>query len=335
MNVMYATDDNYAEIAGISIESLLDNNQGVEEIRIFVVVDNVSEENKEKLCLTAEKYGRTIIFIQKPDIRGLTGTDLLTLRWSDSAFSRLYVDLIFREHKDVKKILYLDCDTLVIDSLEQLWNTDIDAYVGAAVFECMGNWHKKIVGANSKDHFFNSGVMLLNVERWEKDNVAARCTEFIKERHGRIEYVDQGVINGVLSRQIKVVDTPRYNLTALSWDFSYEEMLVFRKPDHGYSKEEWNHAINNPAIIHFTTSFLSTRPWFDGNDTPLTEKWREYKAQSQWKDAPLRSMKNRKKHDDIIAIFNRVPRGVGVGVAGFLHAYVKPLVFMAKYNVFR
>lgn len=332
MNVMYATDENYAEIAGISMESLLSSNKEIDEITIFIVEDGVTDESKDKLRQTTDKYGRNIVFIPKPDIRKLTGTELLTLRWSDSAFSRLYLDLVFENHKEVKKVLYLDCDTMIVDNLEHLWDIDIEDYLGAAVLECMSNLHKKIVGGKAQDNYFNSGVMLLNVERWKKEKAAELCTNYISSKNGKIEYVDQGVINGVLTDRIKVIEDPRYNLTAMSWDFSYKEMIIYRKPHHGYTEEQWENARKNPAIIHFTTSFLSTRPWFEGDDTPWTAKWRQFKAQSVWNEAPLRNLKKRKKHDLKIAVFKCIPRKIGVCLAGILHAYVKPLVFVTLHG---
>lgn len=327
MNVMYAMDDNYVEIAGVSMESLLDKNREVEELRLIIVTDGISNISRKKLRNTAEKYGREIIFIEKPDIRGLTGTSLTTLRWSDSAFSRLYADQILKEYPDIDKVLYLDCDTLVMDNLEALWNTDIREYVAAGVLECMGNWHKRIIGIKPSDNFFNSGVLLMNIDKWRNEHIAQKCTDYIRSRKGKIEYVDQGVVNGVLTRRMKVLNSPRYNLTALSWDFSYEEMLIYRKPDHGYSKQKWERAKNNPAIIHFTTSFLSTRPWYEGSHTPYTKLWRMYKAKSEWEDEPLRIMKNKAGHDKKIWAFNFLPRRMAVSIAGILHSYFKPIAF--------
>lgn len=172
--------------------------------------------------------------------------------------------------------------------------------------------------------------MLLNVDRWKREKIAERCTEFIKARKGKIEYVDQGVINGVLVRELKVVESPRFNLTALSWDFTYEEMQVYRKPDHGYSKQVWEEAKMKPAIIHFTTSFLSIRPWFEGSKTPWTKKWREYHNASTWNDKPLRVMENSESHEKKIRVFNMLPRRIAIGVAGVLHAYAKPAFFEMK-----
>ena len=327
MNVMYAADDGYAEIAGVSIESLLDKNRDVESITIFFVEDRISEENKSSLNRTVEKYKRKIEFIPKPDIRSLCGTELTTLRWSDSAYSRLYLDVVFKDYPDIHKLLYLDCDTLIVDSLEDLWNEDVGDYLGAAVFECMSNMHKRIIGAKPSDNYINTGVILFNVDRWKAEKVIKLCTEFIKKYRGSTEYVDQGVINGTVSNRFKIVN-PRYNLTALSWDVSYEEMQVYRKPDHGYSKEVWEEAKKHPAVIHFTTSFLSIRPWLEGSSTPWTIKWREYKAQSEWKDEPLRTTK--KSSSRKIKAFNMLPRKAGIAVAGALHAYAKPVVYELK-----
>ena len=49
MNVMYASDDNYAEIMGVSILSLLQSNKDVQKIRIYIIEDAISESNKNNL----------------------------------------------------------------------------------------------------------------------------------------------------------------------------------------------------------------------------------------------------------------------------------------------
>ena len=329
MNVMYAADNGYAEIAAVSMESLLDMNRSFNKITIFFVEDAITDENKCRLVRTAEKYGREIIFLPKPDIRMICDTELRTLRWSDSAYSRLFLDILFCNYPEVHKLLYLDCDTLVVNGIQELWEEDVNGYLGAAVWECMSNMHKRIIGAKPSDNYINTGMILFNVDRWKSEKISTTCTEFIKKYKGKTEYVDQGVINGTVSNRMKIIN-PRYNLTALSWDFSYDEMRQYRKPEFAYEKNVWEEAINNPAIIHFTTSFLSTRPWFEGDDTPWTQKWREYKAQSEWKDEPLKIMKDKGNHEMKIKVFNRIPRRIGISMAGFLHAYLKPMAYALK-----
>ncbi|MCI5934044.1 MAG: glycosyltransferase family 8 protein [Lachnospiraceae bacterium] len=328
MNVMYATDDNYVEIMAVSIQSLFQHNDP-KEICLYIVTDHIQEVNKERLVTMVQNQGAQITLIDKPDIRKLLGVELKTLRWSDSAYSRLFLKLLYSDYPEVKKLLYIDCDTLITDSLQDLWNTDIQDYLGAACLECMSRMHKKIIGALPKDNYVNTGMLLLNVTRWKQEDVDSQMMAFIQKYNGKTEYVDQGVINGTISNRFFLV-SPRYNLTSLAYDFTYEEMLTYRKPDFGYSKEEWEKAIEKPAIVHFTTSFLSIRPWYEGSKHPYAKQWKETHDETEWKDEPYRELMGRKKRDKKEYYYRKLPRKIAIESAGILHAYVKPLLYYLK-----
>lgn len=329
MNVMYAADDNYAEIMGVSILSLLENNRHMKDIHFYIVEDKISQDNIRKLEDMIGAYGRDVVFLKKPDIRGKLGVELKTLRWSDSAYSRLFLKELFGQYHQVDKLLYLDCDTLIVSSLQELWETDINDYLGAACLECMSNLHKRIIGAKKTDNYINTGMLLLNARKWIENDIEKVVSEFIKKYNGKTEYVDQGAINGTVSNQFKLV-SPRYNLTTLAYDFTYEEMLIYRKPEFGYSKEEWEDAVKSPAVVHFTTSFLSIRPWFEGSGHLYAGEWVKFHQLSPWKDMPYRKMKGRKLRDKKQKIYNMMPRWMAVEVAGVLHAYVKPIMYRMK-----
>lgn len=325
---MYATDDNYVEIMAVSIQSLFQHNDP-KEICLYIVTDHIQEVNKERLVTMVQNQGAQITLIDKPDIRKLLGVELKTLRWSDSAYSRLFLKLLYSDYPEVKKLLYIDCDTLITDSLQDLWNTDIQDYLGAACLECMSRMHKKIIGALPKDNYVNTGMLLLNVTRWKQEDVDSQMMAFIQKYNGKTEYVDQGVINGTISNRFFLV-SPRYNLTSLAYDFTYEEMLTYRKPDFGYSKEEWEKAIEKPAIVHFTTSFLSIRPWYEGSKHPYAKQWKETHDETEWKDEPYRELMGRKKRDKKEYYYRKLPRKIAIESAGILHAYVKPLLYYLK-----
>lgn len=328
INVMYATDDNYAEIMSVSILSLLESNKA-EEFHFYLVVDAVSEDNLKKIRSTIESVGAVVTFIEKPDIRGMLGVQLKTLRWSDSAYSRLFLKELFGTSPVIDKLLYIDCDTLVNGSVRELWDTDIREYLGAACLECMSNMHKCIVGARKSDNYINTGMLLLNVKRWIDEDIQKFVSEYIKTHNGKTEYVDQGVINGTVSNRFLIIH-PKYNMTALGYDFTYEEMQIYRKPQFGYSKEEWMEAVNNPVLVHFTTSFLSVRPWYEGSRHPYAKLWKEVHDRTPWKNMPYRELKKREDKQRKMNIYYAVPRGIAIRIAGFLHAYVKPIVFILK-----
>lgn len=325
MNVMYAADENYAEIMAVSIKSMMLTNKW-EKIHFYLVEDGISDENRKKLTEMITGDGNEVSFIAKPDIRGILGVELKTLRWSDSAYSRLFLKELFGRETKIEKILYMDCDTLIVDSLEELWNTDVSDALGAACLECMSNMHKKIIGAMPKDNYINTGMLLLNVKRWIAEDIQKTEADFIRKYHGKTEYVDQGVINGTVSNRFILVN-PRYNMTALGYDFTYEEMQIYRKPSFGYSREEWNTAVEAPAVVHFTTSFLSVRPWYEGSKHPYATEWKKVHDMTPWENNPYRKLKNRKQRDKKETLYRKFPRIIAVRGAGFLHAYVKPIVY--------
>ena len=49
MNVMYTCDDNYVWLMGISTISLFENNKTIEDLQVYLLGDNISQENKDKL----------------------------------------------------------------------------------------------------------------------------------------------------------------------------------------------------------------------------------------------------------------------------------------------
>lgn len=328
INIMYAADDNYAEIMGVSILSLIEHNIN-ENLRFFLIEDKISKKNRDRLREMIEAYKKQVVFIQKPDIRKRLGVELKTLRWSDSAYSRLFLKELFSDYSEVEKLLYLDCDTMIVGKIKPLWETDIEETLGAACLECMSNMHKKIIGAKKKDNYVNTGMLLLNVKRWIEEDIENLLSDFIRKYNGKTEYVDQGVINGTISNRFKLI-SPRYNLTALAYDFTYEEMQIYRKPQFGYSKEEWEDAIKNPVVVHFTTSFLSIRPWFEGSRHPYAKEWKEVHDRTLWKEETYRKLKNRESRDKKERLYYKLPRWLAVHGAGFLHAYVKPVIYVLK-----
>lgn len=331
MNIMYAADDNYAEIMGVSIKSLIENNRE-EDLCFYIVTDKISQCNINNLQEMIEISGNKVIFIPKPDIHSLVGVDLKTLRWSDSAYSRLFLKEIFGINPEIDKLLYIDCDTLIVGKLKDLWNTDIEDYLGAACLECMSNMHKYIIGAKRNDNYINTGMILFNVKKWIHEDIQKKCVAMIQKYNGKTEYVDQGVINGTVSNRFKLV-SPRYNLTALAYDFSYEDMQIYRKPQFGYSKREWEEAVKNPVIIHFTTSFLSIRPWFEGSRHPYAKYWQEVHKRTPWKGVPCRKLNDRKIRDRKEKAYRMLPGKIGVRIAGILHSYVKPLGYMLESKI--
>lgn len=88
----------------------------------------------------------------------------------------------------VKRIIYLDLDVLVLGRIEELWMTNMgNSTVGTPEY-CHANfpsyftenfWINSSLAstfANKQPCYFNSGMMLINLERWRK----TRCTSTLE-----------------------------------------------------------------------------------------------------------------------------------------------------------
>lgn len=320
MNIVYASDNNFAEILGTSMISLFENNKECSEIDVYILDDGINEDNKAKLLSVVEKYKRQICFL---DVHHLLDSDMKQKRGSLSTFSRLYLTKLIP--KEVDKILYLDCDMLILQNLEELYNTDIDTYYCAGVNDCLSDDHLKLIDLNSGSCYFNAGVLLINLRLWNQDNLIDRFEKFSERFHGNVPYADQGIINGVLSEKSKRVAL-KYNCYTALYDFTYRDLMIFRKPSKYYSEAEVSEARSAPVIVHFTTSFLSLRPWIEGCEHPFVDEWLKYKAMSPWADIPLRKDNRSGGKKLAVKIYNVLPNGLAVGIAGLLHARIVPMM---------
>ena len=49
------------------------------------------------------------------------------------------------------------------------------------------------------DIMFNSGVMLIDLDKWRRENIESKLLEFIRKKNGKIQQGDQGALNAILS----------------------------------------------------------------------------------------------------------------------------------------
>lgn len=198
MNVVYSSSDSYAPIAGVSIMSLLHNNTDADEINIYMIDNNISDENKKRFENMVDKFGRNIVFIPRPDLNKMAGVDIEVGRWNISTFFRLFLCTILPDNLD--RCIYLDCDTVVRHSLREFWETDLEDKIVAAVDDCRSDRYKTELNLPCDSTYTNNGVLLIDLKSWREMNVEKDFLNFIIAHNGDITYVDQGVLNGVLAK---------------------------------------------------------------------------------------------------------------------------------------
>lgn len=230
----------------------------------------------------------------------------------------------------VQRILYLDCDVIIDGSLKELWNMNLNGKIGAVLADAFSSLYRKNIGLEKDDLMFNSGVMLIDMDKWREDNVGYQLKTFIQAYNGMVQQGDQGVLNAVLNNKVCTF-SPRYNWVTNYSAFSYDDMLTYRKPVNIYSKTEIEEASKNPCIIHYTSSFIVARPWEDGNEHPCKWIWDKYKNMSPWNEQIYKEKRMKKWKKIYVNLAERMPYKFNLLCSGFLQAYVRPIYGRWKY----
>lgn len=265
LNIVFASNNDYSSFLSICLISLLENNKkDFDCINVFILDDGINEENKQKIYSLTKEYPCKVTFI-KTEILNSNDNIMMPLDKDDygkslTTYSRLFLSTLLPE--DINKVVYLDCDALVLGSYKQLWNLDISDYYCAGVVDPTNDNILKEYGFGGDDKYFNAGFLLVNLEKWRNNNIEDKFIEFLLENKSNFFLHDQGVINNVLRNKIKIVE-PKYNLQLYFQFFDYDlAMKYMGRENPYYTKEIVDESRNNPVFLHFCGG-TQNRPWYN------------------------------------------------------------------------
>jgi len=332
VDIVYSTSDYYSEICGTSLESLLFNNTNISSLNVYIINNDISQENINRLQIIATFYKRSIYFIDKIDLKKITKTNINVGRWNIGTFYRLYLCSLLP--MSVEKVIYLDCDTIIRHSLNDIYNFDLGKFSVAGVDDCRSDLYRLNVGMKESMPYINNGFLLINLKKWREEKIEQEFTEFISKYKGDITYMDQGVLNGVLSNKNEIFEIrPIYNSQRIFYDFNFNELLKLRRPTHHLDLNEYNEAINNPTVVHFTPTFISgTRPWNIKDNHKYRDEFLYYKSLTPWKDFPLRKDDRKFLKKIMTMICKLSPRKFVIFVFSYLHSVWYPKKRIKKMN---
>lgn len=317
-NIVYASNDAFCSIMGVSIVSLLENNKNADKINFLILSTDISLVNKKKINRLVQSYGRRKPnWVNAVNIEEKLGMKVNKDRGSLSQYARIFLEDIIQP--ETKRVLYLDCDTVIDGSISTLWSLDLGNNIIGALKDAFSKYYRKNINLSYNDIMFNSGVMLIDMEEWRKHKVEKKIMNFIISHKGRIQQGDQGALNSILSKSTYVI-SPRYNFISIFSEFSYEQMGIYRKPVDFYSRCEIEQAKLDPIIIHYTSSIFTNRPWEENCKNPYLSKWLKYRSMTPWKN-----MKLKKKKKSLLRTFYKLaPRSFTLRIAAIFQIYIRP-----------
>ena len=253
MDIALANDEYYFHGLWATLLSLLAATPDASRLRIHVIDTGITDASWQRLADAVGRHPAPPVLNRKVFPRErLEGLNIPGPR-SPLVYARLFLP----ELLECERVLYLDSDLLVFRDVLELESVDLTGMACAAVinedagtldFDLSREEYEKL-GLDPRSHYFNAGVLYLNLSYWRSHGLTGRCLDFLKNHRFRL--ADQSALNAVMNGQILPIDR--------QWN---------RLANH-LSPEE---ASDPHCVIHYTTR----KPWSLQSTNPAMILWRKF-----------------------------------------------------------
>ena len=260
------------------LTSLFENNGGV-DIRVHLLHSGISEEEQQQIADIARRYNQSIMFYCVDESRFKSfpvGLEFQNLHVGSShaTYYRLFLTEILSP--EIDRVIYLDGDTIVLGSLLELWNMDMEGKAVAAVPDSYNNktdHYNRLRYPQSKG-YFNAGVLLIDIDYWRSHNVLDSFVSYAVSHQDLLVCHDQDILNYIFMDS-KVCLPLRYNMLNEYWFEPRHSLLSW---EYDSQMEEGQ---KNPIIVHFT---CIPKPWFSNCHHPMKREYEHYRALTLWRN---------------------------------------------------
>lgn len=268
MNIMYSCNNGYVMQTIVSLVSLFENNQNI-RIVIYLIADQIDKMNIQLITKIVEEYGNEIVILS---IENLVPKEIIggSHRHPNTIYSKIFAQSIM----EIDRFIYLDSDTIVCSSLEELYNIELDEEDVVAGVGMPYSRHLKEKMGIKEEQFICDGIVLMDMDKWRKKKFQDRCVEHLNKYDGNPPMLSEGTINYACQGHIKIV-SPKFNLMPHMLFFKTQDIKKIFKADNYYTVEEIEYAKKNPVIIHFLGE-LYERPWNKGCSHPKKKEFIRY-----------------------------------------------------------
>ncbi len=287
INILFCSDDKYAPKLAVAMSSLLDLNRDIRrELNIIIRTNDMTAQTRVGLKDIIDKYylNESQFHIVYTDglCEKLEQENVKKFKNSYLCYFKLFgLDELIEEQ--MERLLVIDCDTLICDSIVELYRYDLQGKAVGAVREFRAN-HSKHGGSEIGE--YNTGVLLYDMEKYLKMDIEKKLKAVI----GTIpeeEWItgDQTVFTLALEQAELVETLPlKYNFIINQFAFSYREFMYIRnmKECDYYSEKEYEDARERPCIMHLITGEFIISPWYYGGNRKIKRIWDMYLRDTMW-----------------------------------------------------
>ena len=274
MNIALATDDVGCAYAAAVLTSASRSSPQHENIIFHVITLGLSSENMRRFKELESQIGQQINII-------VFDADHFNLPKAKGYVQTAYLRLFLSEMlPSLSKVLYLDYDVLVRKPIKALYDLSVENCGAIVALDRL--WvHKESQAAYYKSLglldpilYFNSGVMVINLEYWRENNVGSKCVAWLEKNAQLGRYADQDALNFVLQGRIRLCSS-RWNATT---------SLIQGVMYHSRRASLFRDDVENASIVHFTGG---RKPWRREFRILYANEFLQYLGQSPWNGSAI------------------------------------------------
>lgn len=260
-NLLFCVNQKMLGLMSACLKSLL-RSGGYGYYDVFVLHSDL-EESIQRAMERDFQERVTFHFLQVPE--ELFADFPETARYPRQIYYRLAAPLLLPRELD--RILYLDVDVVVINSLRPFYEVDFESsyFVGCThTREFLTKLNQARLQSDKAVAYINTGVLLMNLNVLRQVIRLEEISAYVREHEKALILPDQDILTALYGDKIKLADSLRYNLS--------DRVLNFYNGSHPKEKRDVNWVRRNTAIIHYCGR---NKPWNEGYTGTLGVFYRE------------------------------------------------------------
>lgn len=240
-------DQNYLPQLQVLLTSLWVNNPQ-ETFGLALLHSGIPEAALDGVRRQCDAYGYALMPVRVED--GLFQGAPVTRQYPKEMYYRLLAPHLLSV--ELRRVLYLDPDTLVINPLRPLWETDLQGNLFAAAAhtgktELASSVNQLRLG--TEQDYFNSGVLLMDLEAGRREIVPRQIFRYVEQHRRELILPDQDILNAMYSQRILPLEDVLWNYDARN----YSSYLV-----RSSGRWDMSWVMQHTAILHFCGK---EKPW--------------------------------------------------------------------------
>ena len=249
MNLMFCVNQKALGLLGTCLKSVL-RSGGYGHYQVYLLHSDL-DDSVTRAMERDFREGVTFHFLRVSET--LFADFPETDRYPKQIYYRLAAPLLLPE--ELERILYLDVDMVVINSLRSLYETDFEDnfFVGCThTREFLTKLNQARLKSEKAVAYLNTGVLLLNLPLLRQNTSLEEIRDFAGERRRALILPDQDILAALYGDRVKLVDTMRYNLS--------DRILAVYNAEHAREKRDVDWVRENTVIVHYCGR---NKPWND------------------------------------------------------------------------